>query len=690
MVGGDGGKGAVVLVRGHRDHVAAAAIQADHLIMHIRQGHHAAQITGGALPLAQHVQFIIAAGAEIDVVLRVGGQEHIGHVHGLLFKIMVDRVGREAAVINEQVARSHRDGGSGGAQCLGEIPVGHALGILHPQEGGAGACQRVKDVARSAILIGHGVRGVSEGVKIVIPGADHHGGIFGGQNRHCLALLHTLHGDGHIGGDVGDGVDAVFIRGQLNVIGLDLEIRAPDVTGGAIHLKGEAAALFRDHRGGAFLRRYRVANRLGRQCHKVLPSHHAFHGDGHVGGDIFDGVNAAFVSGQDRFPRLDLEGAALDVAIQDLDFKAEAVTVVNGGSRACPGLDLIAHRAFRQGHRMGGILAGDGHHAGCRDHGDGFLRGSVGSGDHHIAGGGHAVDTRLSKGKGHLAAGIGHLVQRGEGAAALGADGGACHRGGCKFHAAAGVALQCQGEFLTGLHLQLGLVEEGVPVIVLQSLGVKEGGRVQVVPVPDVGFANVDGNGLVVGKEQVVGDGLTPERCDKKAIAAILRHVAAGPGGAVSRMGCHQSFVPGQLPVGVQVRHGDALVHHEGSVLRRNQSTVGREGHGDLDGISLNGISRVADVHERDARDRGCRLCLLRLRCFRGSPGRLGGRLGRFRNRLGCLGGCLSLHGGSLGFGGLGLDGLHHRGLRLRCLLVCGEYLHRQHANEHYHSQEHG
>ena len=127
-VGTHSGDGAVVLIGRDRHHIAFAAINADYLIMHVGQSDLGIHVAFNGLPVAEHIQRVLLAPRHALVALGVDIQVDITHIVHIA-EALIDSILRKAAVADMQILRGKGD--LRGFIPLAEIPIGHAVGILH-------------------------------------------------------------------------------------------------------------------------------------------------------------------------------------------------------------------------------------------------------------------------------------------------------------------------------------------------------------------------------------------------------------------------------------------------------------------------------------------------------------------------------------------------------------------------------
>ena len=166
LVGDHGGHVAVYRVRGDGHHVAGIAVDVDDPIAHIGQGHLGVHIALDGEPVAEGVQLELLAHGHALVALGVDVQIDVGAVIHVLLKA-VDRVLGEALVADVQILRRQGDGLALAPVLI--VPIGHAVGVLHPVE--------IVRVLIHAVGDGVGLRiaahGLDEGVHIVLGQRTH-------------------------------------------------------------------------------------------------------------------------------------------------------------------------------------------------------------------------------------------------------------------------------------------------------------------------------------------------------------------------------------------------------------------------------------------------------------------------------------------------------------------------------------
>ena len=169
LVGGHGGHVAVYRVRGDGHHVAGIAVDVDDPIVHIRQGHLGVHKALDGEPVAEGVQLERLAHGHALVALGIDVQVDVGAVIHVLLEA-VDRVLGKALVADVQILRRQGDGVVRAPVLI--VPVGHAVGVLHPVE--------IVRVLIHAVGDGVGLRiaahGLDEGVHIVLGQRTHGNG----------------------------------------------------------------------------------------------------------------------------------------------------------------------------------------------------------------------------------------------------------------------------------------------------------------------------------------------------------------------------------------------------------------------------------------------------------------------------------------------------------------------------------
>ena len=197
MVGGHIGQAAVVGIGSDAHHVAGLAVEVHHLVVGIRQGDLGVDEALNGLPVTEHIQLIGVAGVHVHVALGVDVQIHIAQIVGVLIEpadgILVE------IVVHVQIVTGHDDILIGGP--LVEVPIGHAVGILHPHEVVQAGLRRPIGHGDGVAVLGGGavLQRTEELIGIVVAEGTHADGRAGGS-RH-------LHGVGLGYGD-GEGLSA--------------------------------------------------------------------------------------------------------------------------------------------------------------------------------------------------------------------------------------------------------------------------------------------------------------------------------------------------------------------------------------------------------------------------------------------------------------------------------------------------
>ena len=136
LVGRHGGQGTVVLVRSDGQHVAGAAVDADHPIIYIRQSDLAVHKVLNGLPVAEHIQFEALTHVHIQVALTIDIQVNITEVIDVLIKA-INGVLVEAVIADVEILLGDGDLLTG---CpFAEGPVGNAVRMLDPDKIGLAA-----------------------------------------------------------------------------------------------------------------------------------------------------------------------------------------------------------------------------------------------------------------------------------------------------------------------------------------------------------------------------------------------------------------------------------------------------------------------------------------------------------------------------------------------------------------------
>ena len=235
MVGGHIGQAAVVGIGSDAHHVAGLAVEVHHLVVGIRQGDLGVHEALNGLPVTEHIQLIGVAGVHVHVALGVDVQIHVAQIVGILIEpadgILVE------IVVHVQIGTGHDDILIGGP--LVEIPVGHAVGILHPHEVvQAGLRHPIGHGDGVAVLGGDAVLlRTEELIGIVVAEGTHADGRAGGS-RH-------LHSKGLGYGDIEGLSAAAHLRD--NGLGANVVIRSVLLGGDQVHRHG--IRLHEDTRG---------------------------------------------------------------------------------------------------------------------------------------------------------------------------------------------------------------------------------------------------------------------------------------------------------------------------------------------------------------------------------------------------------------------------------------------------------
>ena len=303
MVGGHIGQAAVVGIGSDAHHVAGLAVEVHHLIVGIRQGDLGVHEALNGLPVTEHIQLIGVAGVHVHVALGVDVQIHIAQIVGVLIEpadgILVE------IVVHVQIVTGHDDILIGGP--LVEVPIGHAVGILHPHEVVQAGLRRPIGHGDGVAVLGGGavLQRTEELIGIVVAEGTHADGRAGGS-RH-------LHGVGLGYGDVEGLSAAAHLRD--NGLGANVVIGSVRLGGDQVHRHG--IRLHEDTRGAEIAVNGAAAQR-GSALHAV--------GGGHL---IVDGVvgacHPAAVAGIDLIGTLQGDGGG--IVSDDQDHAAVAVLV---------------------------------------------------------------------------------------------------------------------------------------------------------------------------------------------------------------------------------------------------------------------------------------------------------------------------------------------------------------------------
>ena len=235
MVGGHIGQAAVVGIGRNAHHVAGLAVEVHHLVVGIRQGDLGVDEALDRLPVTEHVQLIGVAGVHVHVALGVDVQIHIAQIVGVLIEpadgILVE------IVVHVQIVTGHDDILIGGP--LVEVPVGHAVGILHPHEVVQVGLRRPIGHGDGVAVLGGGavLLRTEELIGIVVAEGTHADG-GAGRSRH-------LHSKGLGYGD-GEGLSAAAHL-RDNGLGANVVICSVLLGGDQVHRHG--IRLHEDTRG---------------------------------------------------------------------------------------------------------------------------------------------------------------------------------------------------------------------------------------------------------------------------------------------------------------------------------------------------------------------------------------------------------------------------------------------------------
>ena len=289
MVGGHIGQAAVVGIGSDAHHVAGLAVEVHHLVVGIRQGDLGVHEALNGLPVTEHIQLIGVAGVHVHVALGVDVQIHIAQIVGVLIEpadgILVE------IVVHVQIVTGHDDILIGGP--LVEVPIGHAVGILHPHEVVQGGLRHPIGHGDGVAVLGGGavLQRTEELIGIVVAEGTHADGRAGGS-RH-------LHGVGLGYGDVEGLSAAAHLRD--NGLGANVVIGSVRLGGDQVHRHG--IRLHEDTRGAEIAVNGAAAQR-GSALHAV--------GGGHL---IVDGVvgacHPAAVAGIDLIGTLQGDGGGI-------------------------------------------------------------------------------------------------------------------------------------------------------------------------------------------------------------------------------------------------------------------------------------------------------------------------------------------------------------------------------------------
>ena len=289
MVGGHIGQAAVVGIGSDAYHVAGLAVEVHHLVVGIRQGDLGVHEALNGLPVTEHIQLIGVAGVHVHVALGVDVQIHTAQIVGVLIEpadgILVE------IVVHVQIVTGHDDILIGGP--LVEVPIGHAVGILHPHEVvQAGLRHPIGHGDGVAVLGGGAVLQRTEELIGIVVAEGTHADSRAGGSRH-------LHGVGLGYGD-GEGLSAATHL-RDNGLGANVVIRSVLLGGDQVHRHG--IRLHEDTRRAEIAVNGAAAQR-GSALHAV--------GGGHL---IVDGVvgacHPAAVAGIDLIGTLQGDGGGI-------------------------------------------------------------------------------------------------------------------------------------------------------------------------------------------------------------------------------------------------------------------------------------------------------------------------------------------------------------------------------------------
>ena len=289
MIGGHIGQAAVVGIGSDAHHVAGLAVEVHHLVVGIRQGDLGVHEALNGLPVTEHIQLIGVAGVHVHVALGVDVQIHIAQIVGVLIEpadgILVE------IVVHVQIVTGHDDILIGGP--LVEVPIGHAVGILHPHEVVQAGLRHPIGHGDGVAVLGGGavLQRTEELIGIVVAEGTHADGRASGS-RH-------LHGVGLGYGD-GEGLSAAAHL-RDNGLGANIVIGSVRLGGDQVHRHG--IRLHEDTRGAEIAVNGAAAQR-GSALHAV--------GGGHL---IVDGVvgacHPAAVAGIDLIGTLQGDGGGI-------------------------------------------------------------------------------------------------------------------------------------------------------------------------------------------------------------------------------------------------------------------------------------------------------------------------------------------------------------------------------------------
>ena len=324
LIGGHGGHRAVVRVGDDGDNVAGVALGINDGVMHIGEAHLGVHKALNGHPVAEHIEFKGLSHIQVQPALAVGVQIDVRHVIDVLVKA-ADRVLCERVAVQVQIVRRDPDLRVG--RPLGEVPVGHAGGVLHPVEMVGRGLRHPEDSGDAVFIPSH--RGLRKGVDII------------GSKRARRDSRTGRGRDGNLIGLRDAGAERIVDRGGLLHRGREVIRRAL-----ADWRKVRLYRVTHRKQAGGVLRAPAVRPA---QLNNTLIAVRAGHGDGD---GIIGVLDPAAVAGIDLVHALEFKGIVL---LGNRELQA-AVVIAVGIIALCPivscrqtdGINAIAGRDVRQ------------------------------------------------------------------------------------------------------------------------------------------------------------------------------------------------------------------------------------------------------------------------------------------------------------------------------------------------------
>ena len=274
---------AVVFVGGDGHNIAGIARRVDDGVVHIGQADLGVHEALNGHPVAEHIELEALAHIQIEIALTIGVQIDVRTVIDVFVKA-VDRVLFEGLAVQVQIICGDIDGR--GSRPLGEVPVGHAVRMLHAVEMVGVRLRHAEYSGHAVFILGH--RGIREGVNVI------------GSKRARRNGRTGRGGDGDLIGLRDAGAEIIVHRGGLFRGGREI-VRLLVSDGGKDRLHGVAD----DKQAGGAHRA--VVVRLTERDLACIAVR-AGHGDVHR---IIGVLDPAAVRGVDLIHTLDLERVAL-------------------------------------------------------------------------------------------------------------------------------------------------------------------------------------------------------------------------------------------------------------------------------------------------------------------------------------------------------------------------------------------